>query len=98
MWKQLSSHFDNIFSKFQCGFRKEFAMQDCLLLMIDKWKKTVDSNNAFGVILRDLLNAFDFICHDLLVSILHAQGFSLSALKMVQGYLVNRKQRTKMGS
>ena len=86
-----------MFSKFQCGFRKEFTMQDCLLLMIDKWKKTVDSNNAFGVILKDLLNTFDFICHDFLVSIVQAHGLS-NNLKIIQGYLLNRKQRTKIES
>ena len=29
--KYLSNHFDNIFSKFQCDFRKEFGAQHCLL-------------------------------------------------------------------
>ena len=37
---QLSNYFDNIFSKFQCGFRKGFNAQHSLLLMIDKWKKS----------------------------------------------------------
>ena len=41
--RQLSNHFDNIFSKFQCGFRKGFSAQHCLLLMIEKWKKAVDN-------------------------------------------------------
>ena len=62
--RQLSNHFDNIFSKFQCGFRKGFSAQHCLLLMIDKCKKAVDSNKVF---LTGLSKAFDCICHDLLV-------------------------------
>ena len=33
--RQLSNHFDNILSKFQCGFRKGYRPQHCLLLMID---------------------------------------------------------------
>ena len=33
---QLSNHFDNILSKFQCGFRRGYGPQHCLLLMIDK--------------------------------------------------------------
>ena len=36
MCKQLSNHFDNIFSKFECGFRINFDAKHCLLLMIDK--------------------------------------------------------------
>ena len=51
VYKQLSNHFDNIFSKFQCGFRKGFGEQYCLLLMIDGWKKAFDSNKVFGAIL-----------------------------------------------
>ena len=37
--RQLSQHFNNICSKFQCDFRQGFNAQHCLLLMIDKWKK-----------------------------------------------------------
>ena len=66
--------------------------------MIDKWKKAVDNNKVFGAILTDLSKAFDCICHDLLVSKIHAYGLSLPALKMIQDYLLNRKQRTKVGS
>ena len=98
MCKQLSNHFDNIFSKIQCGFRKEFGAQHCLLLMIDRWKKAVDSNKVFGAILTDLSKAFDCIFHNLLVAKLHALGLSLPALKIIQDYLLNRKQKTKIGS
>ena len=66
--------------------------------MIDKWKKAVENNTVFGVILTDLSKAFDCICYDLLVAKLHAYGLSLSALKMIQDYILNRKQRTKVGS
>ena len=98
MCKQLSTHFENIFSKFQCGLRKNFGTHHCLLLMIDKWKKAADKNKVFGAILTDLSKAFDCICHDLLIAKLHAYGLSLPALKMIQDYLMNRKQRTKIGS
>ena len=91
--RQLSNHFDNILSKFQCGFRKGYSPQDCLLLMIDKWKKAVDNNKVFGALLTDLSKAFDCICHDLLVAKLNAYGLSFPALKMIQDYL--QKQRTK---
>ena len=43
MCKQLSNHFDKIFSKFYYGFRKGFGTQHCLLLMIDKLKKAVNN-------------------------------------------------------
>ena len=56
--RQLSNHFDNILSKFQCGFRKGYSPQHCLLLMIDKWKKAVDNHKVFGAVLTDLSKAF----------------------------------------
>ena len=95
---QLSNHFDNILSKFQCGFRRGYGPQHCLLLMIDKWKKEVDNNKIFGAVLTDLSKAFDCICHDLLIVKLNAYGLSLPALKLIKDYLQNRKQTTKMGS
>ena len=81
---QLSNHFDNILSKFQCGFRRGYGPQHCLLLMIDKWKKAVDNNKIFGAVLTDLSKAFDCICHDLLIAKLNAYGLSLPALKLIK--------------
>ena len=97
MNKQLSIYFEDILSKFQCGFRKGFSTQHCLLLMLEKWKRAVDNNKVFGVLLTDLSKAFDCISHDLLIAKLNAYGLSLSALKLVHSYLQNRKQR-KIGS
>ena len=98
MCKQLSNHFNNIFSKFQCGFRKTFDEQHCFLLIIDQWKKAVQNNKVFGAILTGLSEAIDCICHDLLIAKLHAYGLSLADLKMIQHFLQNQKQRTKIGS
>ena len=64
--------------------------------MIDKWKIAVYSNKAFGALLTNLSKAFDCICHDLLVA--KSYGLSPNALKMIQDYLLNQKQRTKIGS
>ena len=43
MNNQLSIFFEKILSKFQCGFRKDFSTQHCILLMLEKWKHAVDS-------------------------------------------------------
>ena len=51
--RQLSNYFDNILLKIQYGLRKVCCLQYSILLMIDKWKKVVDSNKFFGVILTD---------------------------------------------
>ena len=92
--RQLLEFFDNILSKFQCGFRKGYGTQHCLLLMLEIWKEATDNNKAFGALLNDLSRAFD--CHDLLIAKLHAYSINIDSLNILQDYLSNRKQRTKV--
>ena len=98
MFQQMSNIFENIFTKYQCGFRKGFSTQQCLLAMLEKWKRSVDNSKMFGALLTDLLKAFDCLDHELLIAKLNAYCFSLTALKLVHNYLSNRKQRTKTNS
>ena len=92
---QLSNHLDNTLLKFRCCFRKGFGTQHCFLLLIEKWKKAIDNRKVFRAILTDMFKAFDCIYHDLLVAKLHAYELSFPALKLMQDYLRNLKQRTK---
>ena len=98
MFKQISEYFEAILSKFQCDFRKGLSAQHCLLVMLEKWKSAVDNKINFGVLLTDLSKVFDCLSHDHLLAKLNAYGFSLPALRLVQRYLSNRKQRTKINS
>ena len=52
----------------------------------------------FGTLLTDLLKVFGCLDHELLIAKLNAYGFSLTALKLVHNYLINRKQRAKINS
>ena len=63
--------------------------------MFEKWKSAIDNRKMFGALLIDLSKAFDCLYHDLLIAKLNPQGFSIAALRLVQNYLSNRKQRTK---
>ena len=38
MFVQIFASFDNVFSKYQCGFRKGYSTQHCNLKMLEKWK------------------------------------------------------------
>ena len=87
--------FENIFSKHLCGFRKGISTQQCLLAMLEKWKRSVNNSKMFGALLTDLSKAFYCLNHELLIAKLKAYGFSLTALKLVHNYLSNIKQRTK---
>ena len=90
--------FDNILSKFQFGFRKGYGTQNCLLQMLEIWKEATDNNKAFGGILTNLSKAFDCLSHHLLIAKLHAYDIDIDSLNILQNYLSNRKQRTKMDS
>ena len=61
-------YFDQIFSKFQCGFRKIFSTQNRLLYVIENWKESSDQGGQYGALLTDLSKAFDCIMHDLLTA------------------------------
>ena len=97
-FKQISEYFEQFLSKYQCGFRKGFSAQHSLLSMLEKWKSAVDNKKVFGALLTDLSKAFDCLSHDLLIAKLNAYGFSMAALRLVQNYLSNRKQRTKINT
>ena len=74
LYNQLYDYFDkNIFSKYQCGFRKGFSSQHALL-MLEKMKITRDRKGFCVAVLTDLSKAFDSICHDLLIAKLNAYG------------------------
>ena len=65
--------------------------------MLEKRKSAYDNKRNFGALLTSMSKAFDSLSHDLLLAKLNAYGFSLSALRLVQSYLSNRK-RTKINS
>ena len=98
LFKQITSFFDDKFSKFQCGFRKGYSAQHCLIVMLEKWKSAIDKNEHFGAFLTDLSKAFDCLSHDILIAKLNAYGFSLPALRLVHDYLSKRVQRTRVNS
>lgn len=53
----MQPHFDNICSKYQCGFLKGYHLQPCLVTMIEKWCESVNKGGAFGALLIDIPKA-----------------------------------------
>ena len=96
MYDQMYKYFDQILSKYQCGFRQGYNIQHCLLMMVEKWKEALDKGGLGGALLTDLSKAFDCIKHDLLIAKFAAYGFDSYSLSFVFSYLSERKQRTKI--
>ena len=89
-------YLNKILSKWQCGFREGHNAQHCLLVMIEKWRQCLDKGGISGALLTDLSKAFGCILHDLLIAKLAAYGFDYNSLQLIQSYLSNRQQRTKI--
>ena len=98
IYDQINNYFYSLSSKLQCGFRKEFNAQHCLLLLVEKCREVLDKRGYAGILLTDLSKAFNCINHEQLIAKLHAYGFSLESLTFIQSYLTNRIQRVKMNS
>ena len=81
---------------FQCFFLKVF-LENCLFPFFwEKWKQTIGNNQAFGALLIHLSKASDFLPHKALTVELIAHGFHLKAVKMMNNYLYQTNQRTKI--
>ena len=96
MHSQISAYFDKIISKYQFGFRQGYSSQKSLLVLIEKWKKSLDKWGKCLALLTDLSKAFDCLLHDLLIAKLHAYDFEIDSLRLIYSYLVGRKQRVKI--
>ena len=98
MYNQILSYIDKFLSPYLFGYRKGYSTEQCLIVMLELWKKALDSKGTAGAILTDLSKAFDCLNHNLLLAKMEAYGFDKTALKFIQDYLKDRKQRTKVNS
>ena len=48
MYDQMYKYFDQILSKYQCGFLQGYNTQHCLLMMVEKWKEALDKGGSGG--------------------------------------------------
>ena len=96
MQNQKYPYLNHIFN--QCGLRKGFNAQHCLMTMIEKWRKSLDTWGHACALLTDSCKAFCCIDHELLIAKLNAYGFGTDVVKLIYCYLRGRKQRSKMNS
>ena len=98
LFQQMHYFIEANLSNNQCGFRKGFSAQHCLIVMIEKWRKAIDNKGSTGVLLTDLSKAFDCLIHDLLIAKLNAYGFNYASLHLIHSYLTNRCQRVRVNA
>ena len=98
MQKQISIFIEQHLSKVLCGYRKGYSSQHALIALLEKWRCVLDKKGFGGAVLMDLSKAFDCLSHELLAAKLHAYGFSKNSIRLLQSYLSNRFQRTKINT
>ena len=86
MFCQTNEYMDVFLSRHQCGFRKGYNTQQCLLAMLEKWRSAVDNKKTLWGLLTDLSKTFDCLSHERLLAKLHAYRFSIPALKLVYSF------------
>ena len=80
IYDQIQLFFDSLLLKYQCGFRRGYNAQHCLITLIEKCRKSVDNGGTFGALLTDLWKTFDCLPHELLIAKLDTYGFDESSL------------------
>ena len=80
---------------------KAHSSQHALFKLLQAWQEELDKSGFVGTILMDLSKAYDSLpldLYDLLVAKFEAYGIDKNGLNLINNYLANRKQRTKISS
>ena len=82
----------------QSGNRKYHSTETLSLLVSGHIFKAMDKKDITAMVLIDLSNAFDSICHRTLLLKLQGLGASSKASKWFQSYLTSRMHSTRLGT
>ena len=67
----------------------------CLLVMIEKWKESINNVSQNGALMTDLTKVLNCLHYNLLLAKLGGYGFGNQAFTFVYSYLLDRQQRKK---
>ena len=56
LFEQISVYFDKVLSGQQCGFRKEYSTQHCLLNLLEKWKNSALLTDLSKALIVSIMN------------------------------------------
>lgn len=88
----------NFFSNKQFGFTKGKSTEDALVSVTDLIYTSLNDKNKTTGVFIDFKKAFDLVDHDILLSKLEAVGVRGITLNWFKSFLVNRKQKVKIGN
>ena len=91
---QLNNYFisENLFYKYQYGFRKKHSTELAALHLVDQIVQDMDMGKIPFTVFLDLSKAFDTLDHTILLHKLEFYGIGNNELKLFKDYLSNRKQ------
>ena len=71
-------------------------MQYCMILLVEKWRNSIDNRGYVGVLLTDMSKAFDSLSQGLLIEKLSAYCLGIVSLWLIHSYLTHCHQRARV--
>ena len=98
--KHLLSYMESnqLFHKFQSGFRKDHSCHTSLTALIDTWLSAVNDEEITGAVFLDFKKAFDLVNHSVLLEKLHMYLKDKDSIAFFTSYLKDRKQFVSVNS
>lgn len=82
----------------QFGFRQNKGTEDAVFELIKFVYESLHGDDKALAVFLDLKKAFDSVSHDVLLHRAENVGIRGNVLKLIENYLTNRKQRTKINN
>ena len=91
---QITDYFEkrNLFPEKQYGFRKHRSTSQAVMDLVSKLEHLNSKKIKYSLLFMDFSKAFDLIDHRILRERLHNYGFQDSAVRLLSGYLKERRQ------
>ena len=90
--------FNQLFHKFQSGFRKDHSCNTSLTALIDTWLSAINDGELTGAVFLDFKKAFDLVDHSVLLEKLQIYLRNENTLAFFTSYLKDRKQFVSINS
>ena len=83
---------NNLFYKYQFGFRKGHSTSHAIITLVERVSKALDTGKYVVGVFLDLKKAFDTVDHGILLKKLYLYGTRGNIYSWFESYLTNRSQ------